>query len=1004
MSRRNRFAACVKNGQTDATRNESADRRHPKFWNQVARAVLMGGLCVASWASVGVPSAQAQEEPTPARPGGPRPDQKFRDFAEVTKGAKKYEGLFTLYEVDDHMYAEVKPGQFNQMYLAPIAIARGMASAGVPLNFGDEWILSFRRVGDKIQLIRKNIYYEAPQGSPLAKAVDQNYTDSVLLALPIVTINPGSQGALIDFSNIFLNDFAGLGLGPMDRNRSRWHKVKAFENNVELEVEATFGSPFGGRAASFPQDGVVDGRGVTLVIHYSLAKRPEPGYRPRFADQRVGHFISATKDFNSSNPDTTFVRRINRWRLEKANPQAALSPPKKQIVWWVENTVPHEYRPYVEEGILEWNKAFEKVGFRNALGVRWQNEQDEFDPEDINYCTFRWIATPRTYAMSGLRADPVTGEMIDGDVIFDASWIRAWKNEYALQIGQIPTANAQTGELVPPTVLQAGEVISPILAARQGFGLPMGKSTFGLPRAEQGEGVWVPAQRSPLQMLLSQRLTNCNHVACEYAAARSQEYSLAAMALAAQAVAAEQNAPPQEGSSGDANHPSSPNSEDKPEGQKDAVVKLPEELIGQAIKEVVMHEVGHSLGLRHNFKASTMLSLDEMHNTDVTRKKGLVGSVMDYNPLNVARKGQKQGDYATTTIGPYDYWAIEYAYKPIQGDEESELKKIASRSPEGDLTYATDEDLYLSNDPLVNAYDLGNDPLRYGKDRIALASELLQTLDSTVVRDGESWARLRQAFSVLIAQYGNAAALAAPYIGGQSFSRDFKGGDKSRDPVTPIPGDKQREALTFLVGEILSDKSFQFSPTLLRRLTTEQWYHWGSDSESILDYNVNDRVLRIQQIVLSHCLSPDVLGRLENQQLMSKPEDKPLAMSEVFRTLTDGIWTEVPKDGKAEKVQCSLIRRNLQRDYLRRLCQIVIGPGRTTSSASFIFILGGGGGSYPADARSLARLHLKELDQRLQQTLESTTIQMDDATRGHLAESRDVVSKVLNAEFEVAQP
>jgi hypothetical protein len=83
---------------------------------------------------------------------------------------------------------------------------------------------------------------------------------------------------------------------------------------------------------------------------------------------------------------------------------------------------------------------------------------------------------------------------------------------------------------------------------------------------------------------------------------------------------------------------------------------------------------------------------------------------MDYNPINIVPKGQKQGDYASTTIGPYDYWAIEYAYKPIDGDEGAELKKIAARSPEADLLYATDEDLYLSNDPQVNAYDLGSDP------------------------------------------------------------------------------------------------------------------------------------------------------------------------------------------------------------------------------------------------------------------------------------------------------
>ena len=98
------------------------------------------------------------------------------------------------------------------------------------------------------------------------------------------------------------------------------------------------------------------------------------GYRPRIADDRVGHFLSATKDFGINDSDTNFVRFIDRWRLEKSDPHSKLSPPRKQIVWYVEDTVPLEYRPYVEEGISEWNKAFEKIGFRNAIAVRWQED------------------------------------------------------------------------------------------------------------------------------------------------------------------------------------------------------------------------------------------------------------------------------------------------------------------------------------------------------------------------------------------------------------------------------------------------------------------------------------------------------------------------------------------------------------------------------------------------------------------------------------------------------
>src|SRR5262249_41176168 len=156
--------------------------------------------------------------------------------------------------------------------------------------------------------------------------------------------------------------------------------------------------------------------------------------------------------------------------------------------------------------------------------------------------------------------------------------------------------------------------------------------------------------------------------------------------------------------------------------------KMPDEMVQQAVKETVMHEVGHTLGLRHNFKGSTMLKNDQLHNLEITRKQGLVGSVMDYNPVNLAPKGLKQGDFFTSTIGPYDYWAIEYGYKPLGGGTEGEkgdLSKIASRSAETGLDYGTDEDLFTP-DPHINQWDLGSDPLRFAQDRMAFAEELMK--------------------------------------------------------------------------------------------------------------------------------------------------------------------------------------------------------------------------------------------------------------------------------------
>ncbi|MSU64219.1 MAG: DUF5117 domain-containing protein [Pedosphaera sp.] len=929
------------------------------LFHQFALTMLLTVPLAGLWAQA--PAAPAATPPA----ASPTVPPKFKDYIEVIKGTERFDGLFTLYRTNDTLYAEIKPPQFDQPFIAPMAIARGMALAGMPLNFGDEWILVFRRVGDKIQLLRRNIYYKAPDNTPLQKAVKQNYTDSVLMALPIVTINPGSQGVVIDFSQIFLSDFAELGIGSIDRNRTSFSKIKTFANNIEMEVEATFSGR--GGYGYLGDSGVADSRGLTLVIHYSLARLPDASYKPRYADYRVGHFLNATKDFGSDNPDTSFVRMINRWRLEKSDPKAKLSPPKKQVVWWVEDTVPQEYRPFVEEGILEWNKAFEKIGFKNALAVRWQNERDEFDPEDINYCTFRWITTSSTFAMSALRSNPLTGEMIDGDVIFDASWIRAWKTEYAFLVGNNPAG--QDGETFMP--LDVGEIISPMLAAKSGFGLavpfpPNRAANLAGGRTPGAESIdLVPAQSSPWQRALSRRMAPGKFTACQYVSSKHFELSLAAMALAA--------------------------------GGTNTDMKLPEEFMGQAIKEVVMHEVGHSLGLRHNFKASTMLSLDQLNDPAVTRVKGMSGSVMDYNPINIAAKGEKQGDYASTTIGPYDYWAIEYAYKQIDGDEKEELTKIAARSPDTDLTFGTDEDMYLSDDPRINVYDMSNDPLKYGQQRIALAAGLLKDLDSRIVKDGESWQRLRRGFSVLLAQYGNGAYLAANYIGGQFVSRDFKS-EKGQDPVIPVTGERQREALKYVVDEILSDKSFKFSPALLRRLTTENWYHWGAESMGYyggMDFRVYDRILAIQRIVLNQCFNAGILGRIQNQELQSDANSKPLRLSEVFSTLTDGIWSELNNGDDT----ISTIRRNLQREHLRRLCTMVVGNRRSAFEEMYGYVVFLGSVTVPADAKSLARMHLSDLGERIGKALTSRGARLDDTTKAHLAECKQRIAKTLDSSY-----
>lgn len=869
------------------------------------------------------------------------PSPKFPDFRKVVEGAKEFDGLFHLYQKDSNLYAEIRPNQLNRNYLLPTAISRGMGMGGHTLNFDEQWVVYFKRVDDRVHLIRRNVRFKAKAGSPEAAAVETTYTDSVLLSLRIASLNPAKQSVLINLNDIFMSDFARvgpeLGLGAFDASRSTWGKIKAFPRNISVEVMGTFGGR--GRSGS---DSVIDSRGTTLGVHYGICELPDPGYQPRYADDRVGYFLSVVKDFSSESKDTSFVRFVNRWRVERAEPldpkrPDKLSAPKHKIVFWIEKSVPSEYRAAVREGILEWNKAFEKIGFRDVIEVR-QQEDEEFDPEDINYSTFRWITSDEGYAMGPSRANPLTGEIFDADIIFDASMIRYWKQEHRLQ------------------TVSGTELMSTIEAERRGWTLPP------LPPEDPRE---APGWNQPRKSDSDPRARAIRQGMCQCARHGRQELALGAMALALRDL------------KGDA--------------------RGEEELVQQAVKHTVMHEVGHTLGLRHNFKASTMLKNEQLNDTSITRKQGLIGSVMDYAPVNIAPKGVKQGDYYSVVLGPYDYWAIEYAYSPLIGGTQGELEKlqeIAQKSAVPGNDYGTDEDRMMTADPLINSWDLGSDPMKFAQDRIVLVEELLKNLEDKFVDKGEGYQRLRLAFTMLLTQYGNAAHLTANFIGGEYINRDHRGDPDGRDPMIPVKAEKQREALRFLKERILTDRPFHFSPTLLRRLGADRWMHWGSEGAfEKVDYPLNQRLLDIQRVALRQAFSPDVLNRIQNNACKVDKQEKPFTIAELFRGITDAIWPELSKEKKP--YESSIILRNLQREHLQNLSRIVLG---NSSEVSIILL---GGGSVPSDARSLARMHLRQIDRAIKKLLDDKDLVIEDTTRAHLEECQERIAKVLSASMQL---
>jgi hypothetical protein len=851
--------------------------------------------------------AGSSESSSSSNGGSSDEKPKYPPYSSVLKDMKRVNGLVTLHYNDTKMLAELKPSDLNTDFFVLITIAKGIGQrpilGGYSWGFGDDWVWQFRKLGDRLQIVRRNVRFTADKNSPSEKAV------KLLFSLPIATQGPGGS-LVVDMTPVFMSDLPqidqalpGFVFSP---SKSSWAEVNGFDKNVELQVAATYAS----KGTSYIET-VPDTRGVTINVHYSISKLPKTSYRPRLADDRVGYFLTAVKDFSKAENEDQFVRYINRWHLEKSEPDAEISPPKQPIVFWLEKTVPFKYRKPIRDGIAEWNRAFEKAGYYDAIDVRQQPDDATWEPGDVNYNTFRWITSNAGFAMGPSRVDPTTGQILDADIIFDADFVQVWKREY---------------ETFTPKGIEA---------------LTGGPHTIeGYHAAQQQLPAWA-RQHSH---------ANC---ACNLLGGMSRQFALGATVSAARK--------------------RSPQELDK--------------IIMQGLKEVTMHEVGHTLGLRHNFKASTLYSIEEMQDVEKTSKTGLTASVMDYAPVNLMPGDMKQGDYYSTTIGPYDYWAIEYGYTPIKASTtEGELEalgKIAAKSGDPQLVYLTDEDTRpIDPDPHSYRFDMSNNLVEYAEVQAKLVAEALPGVVEQSVEDGEGYQKARRAFGVLLSTHGTAMYQASRYIGGVYVSRSHKGDDGAKPPFEVVEADRQRDTLKLLTEQVFSDKPFNFPTELYNQLAASHWDHWGSDVPDRADYPAHEVILMWQERILSRVLSPLTLTRVHDSELKVAADGDAFTTVELLQGLTNSIFGELaPAEGKFSDRQpaISSLRRNLQRSYIKQLSNLSLG--RTSA---------------PQDCQTVAFGELDRLKTKIDAYLEKSG-ELDTYTRSHLKETSARIAKVLEA-------
>ena len=886
-------------------------------------------------------TSPAAGAPTAAAAPAGKPEEKspFKPWDETLKDTKAIDGYIKLHRKRDNtVFFELRPDQLDREFGLVMHISKGTGvfniQDGLPLT--DSNLMQFRRSGDKIYLVHMNSRFTADAGSPMLTAMKDNVGNSVVAAFAIASEHKETKAVLIDATPFLVSDYAQVadnikwyyGQKPIsfDNTRSWVDNAQSFPKNTEIDALLTF------RANDFPlapNAGVSDYRSIPVGVRYSFFALPEKPMQARLFDDRVGYFTDAVRDFSQDKNPNPVKRMITRWRLEKKNPAAEKSEPVNPIVYYLDTSIPKEYRKFVKEGIEGWNRAFEKAGFINAVVVKEAPDNDPtWSAEDIRYSTVRWTAAHSMgYAIGPSQTDPRTGEILNADILISSEFMTGWATTY---------------------------------------------QTLGTPEALSAA---IEAERMPFASTMPMRM---KERLCMLESGMARQMHLQYEWLVAN-------------------------------GDVETGAPMPEEFLRQAVLELIMHEVGHTLGLRHNMKASSAIPYDRLHDKEFTLNHGLTLSVMDYAPVNIAPNSKSQGLYYAPQVGSYDEWAITYGYSPIYEQpasgplvkasgalvtsteaERPGLQKIASLAADQFHTYGTDEDTHLgpqSVDPNSNTWDLGSDPLKFAADRIDLMDIIKPKLEKRLVADGDGFNRLRGSVTGQIFTRYSVLAPVTKTIGGMNFVRDHKGDPNGRAPFTPVSAARQREALDLVIKRAFTEDAFVFEPSLLNKLTPTRNIDWaGTWLVTPIDYPVHDMVNTVQSWLLEDLLHGSRLKRMIDNGKRSTGEQ--FTVAEMFDRLGNAIFAELGSGRTPRNIDS--YRRNLQRSYIEQMSRVLL------NRASVPWFM-----PVPEDARSLARYEFTQLSEQLDQALKSNA-NLNVETRAHLAESKARIESVLEASVTVA--
>ncbi|RLD25647.1 MAG: hypothetical protein DRI75_13025 [Bacteroidetes bacterium] len=785
----------------------------------------------------------------PAKPA-PKKDKK-KTIKDLTKSSKEIDGLFKMYQdtITGSLQMVISEDQINNEYIYFAQISNGVVDARLFRGrYGGSKVFKIKKYFNKIEFVTQNTSYYFDSNNAISKSKDANMSEGNMASIKVEAYDKEKGLYLIKADNLFLKEtfsqikppkFPGssptaFSLGSLNKDKTKINTIDNYPNNTDLEIEYVYSKPSvlnGGSRA------VTDGRNVSILVRHSLIAMPDNDYEVRFDDPRVGYFMTQVND-QSSLEATPYRDLIHRWNLVKKDPNAAISEPVTPITWWMENSTPLEVRPIIKSAGEKWNLAFEKAGFKNAVIIKQQPDDADWDAGDIRYNVLRWTSSPRPpfggYGPSFV--NPKTGEILGADIMLEfSSLANSLRNEKLFE-----------------------------KAALYDFYEEMSNEI----NSKDHNTICAASQMAQLNQMFGS-------LANTVFEASSMEKS---------------------------------------------------KMLNEFLHFLILHEMGHTLGLNHNMKSSQLHSIADVNNEAITSKVGLTGSVMDYPSINFNLDRDNQGEYWTTTPGPYDVWAIQFGYQQMNTNE---MEALLSKSTQPELAFGNDADDMRAPgkaiDPRVNVGDMSNDAIQFSIDRIKLANEVAKEVLAKYrnQENGKSFQALRSSYFVLTGQQAGSANTISRYIGGIYIDRGMNGQQGTTKPYTPVEKEKQQLAMKALSDLVFASNAFTVPNDLYNYLAGQRrGFNFFGGPE---DPKIHSRVLGIQRNVLRHLLHANTLQRITDSELYGNE----YKLSEMMNDLNNAIF-------RADIYgSVNSFRQNLQIEYTNMLIGMLIGKqeGKFTNSA-----------------------------------------------------------------------